>query len=70
MAATPARGFDARGGPEAMLFAGAGSGRAATIATLVDGTPASSPAELAEPSVEDASSAAVQASLERIAGSR
>jgi hypothetical protein len=53
-----------------MLFAGAGSGRAATIATLVDGTPASSPVELAEPSVEDASSAAVQASLERIAGSR
>lgn len=50
MAAALARGFHRRGGPEAMLFADAGSGRAAALASELGGTAAATLAELAESS--------------------
>ena len=50
MAAAMARGFHLRGGPEEMLFADAGSGRAAALASELGGTAAATLAELAESS--------------------
>jgi pyrroline-5-carboxylate reductase len=47
MAAAMARGFRLRGGPEAMLFSDAGSGRAAALASELNGAATASLAELA-----------------------
>jgi pyrroline-5-carboxylate reductase len=50
MAAALARGFHLCGGPEAMLFADAGSGRAAALASELGGTATATLSELAESS--------------------
>jgi len=50
MAAAMARGFHLRGGPDAMLFADAGSGRAAALASELDGTALATLGDLAESS--------------------
>ena len=50
MAAAMARGFHLCGGPEEMLFADAGSGRAAALAAELGGTAAATLGELAESS--------------------